>query len=559
MILGIVGGSFGAIAMAERGVSGHLKILFWQAPSLMNPYLSNGSKDVEASTLVLEPLARYDQDGVLLPWLAKTIPTVANGGVSADFTSITWTLREELLWSDGTPVTTADILFTYDYCTHPDSGCARVEDFESIATIKAIDKQTVIINFSKPKPFPYVAFVGSSTPLLQKNQFLACLGEQNLGCSEQNFAPIGTGPFVVTEFRPNDVALLAANENYRYSNKPGFARVTLKGGGDAMAAGRAVLVTGEFDYAWNLQLPPNLLAQMEAQGQGRVISSFGSSVERIEVNLTNPAPALGEERSTITYPHPFLNEIAVRKALSLVIDRNILNEIGYGTTGKPTCNFLVAPSYFASTNNDTCLVQNIDGANNLLDNAGWLRDTDGVRSKDGIRLSILFQTSTNSVRQNFQALLKHWWEEIGIETELRNIDASVYFGGDPGNPDTYLKFYADLQMYTSSIDGTDPEPTLANWKCGHEPSPKTQWLGVNIPRYCDPAYDALFSALASTSEFDQRVELAKAMNDKLVQEYILIPLIHRGSVAAHANTLEGVILNTWDAELWNIADWTRIQ
>ena len=551
--------SIAAGTHAERGSSGHLTILFWQAPSIMNPYLSGGLKEIEASSLVVEPLARYDQNGNLVPWLAKTIPTVENGGISADLTSITWTLREELLWSDGTPVTAEDILFTHEYCTHPDSGCASGDEFESIATIKAVDKQTVVITFSGPKPFPYIAFVGSTLPILQKKQFEDCLGVNTHGCSKQNFMPIGTGPFVVTEFRPNDVILLKANENYRHPNKPGFARVTFKGGGDAMAAGRAVLETGEFDYAWNLQLPPSILSQLEAQGKGRIISSFGTSVESIEVNLTNPDPALDEERSTLAHPHPFLSDINVRKALSLAIDRNILNEIGYGITGQPTCNILAAPSYYASTNNDSCLVQDIAEANKLLDSTGWLKGTDGVRTKGGIRLSVLFQTSTNSVRQNFQALIKQWWSEIGVETELRNIDASVFFGGDPGNPDTYLKFYADLQMYTSSFEGTDPESSLATWKCGQEPSPQSQWLGVNIPRYCDSAYDALVEELESTGQLNRRIELAKAMNDKLIQEYIIIPLIHRGNVSAHSNDLDGVKLNTWDAELWNIADWTRIQ
>ncbi len=560
LISGIIFGiSIFAGVHAERGSSGHLKILFWQAPSLMNPYLSGGLKEIEASSLVLEPLARFDQDGNLIPWLAKSIPTVGNGGVSPDLTSITWILRDDLLWSDGTPVTAEDILFTYEYCTHPESGCTREAGFENIVTIKAVDKLTIIITFNGPKPFPYVAFVGSTHPILPKKQFFECLGENALGCSKQNFSPIGTGPFIVTEFRPNDVMLLEANENYRQPNKPGFVKVTFKGGGDAMAAGRAVLETGEFDYAWNLQLPPTILSQLEAPGKGKIVSSFGSSVEGIIVNLTNPDPTLGEERSTRAYPHPFLSDITVRKALSLAIDRNILNEIGYGFTGQPTCNILAAPSYYASTNNDSCLVQDLAEANKLLDNAGWLKGTDGVRTKDDIRLSVLFQTSTNSVRQNFQALIKQWWSEIGVETELRNIDASVFFGGDPDNPDTYLKFYADLQMYTRSSEGTDPESTLVTWKCGQEPSPQSQWLGINIPRFCDPAYDALVDELEGTGQFNRRIELAKAMNDKLIQEYILIPLVHRGNVSAHANTLEGVKLNPWDAELWNIADWTRIQ
>ncbi len=555
----LIGLGIATASLAERGSSGHVNILFWQAPSIMNPYLSGGTKEIEAGSMVIEPLARYDQDGNLVPWLAESIPTLENGGVSEDLTSITWTLRPGLLWSDGTPVTTQDILFTYEYCTHPEGGCTRLANFEGIESFEALDDRTVKITYGAPKPFPYLAFVGSTVPLLQKKQFQNCMGPDAPGCSEQNFRPVGTGPFVVKEFRPNDVILLEANENYRFPDKPGFATITFKGGGDAAAAGRAVLETGEFDYAWNLQLPPAILTQMEAQGKGKVVSSFGTAVERIMVNMTDPDPSLGDERSTLAYPHPFLSDINVRKALSLAIDRNILNEIGYGVTGKPVCNVLPAPAIYASTANDDCLIQDIAGANQLLDDAAWVMGSDGVRTKDGMRLSVLFQTSTNAVRQDFQALIKQWWSEIGVETELRNIDASVFFGGDPGNPDTFQKFYADLEMYTNIFEGTDPEVYMVSWTCGLEPSPQTDWQGINIPRYCDEDYDALFEELRVTGQLNRRVELSKAMNDKLMQEYIIIPLIHRGRVSAHSNTLGGVKLNTWDAEIWNIADWTRLQ
>jgi peptide/nickel transport system substrate-binding protein len=350
-----------------------------------------------------------------------------------------------------------------------------------------------------------------------------------------------------------------ANPNFRDPAKPAFATATLKGGGDAMAAGRSVLETGEFDYAWNMQLAPDVLANMEAAGKGEVISAFGTLVEQMQVNQTDPNPSLGDERSTIKHPHPFLTDMAVRKALSMAIDRELLVEIGYGSAGRPTCNVLPAPEIYKSTANDGCLVQDIEGAKKVLEDAGWTVGGDGVRAKDGVRLSILYQTSTNAVRQDFQALIKQWWEEIGVETELRNIDASVFFGGDPASPDTFQKFYADIEMYANNFDGTDPEAYMANWKCDQIPSPETQWQGNNMPRYCNDDYDALVAKMAQTGELEERAKLAKAMNDKLMQEYIIIPLVDRGRVSAKANSLGGVIMNVWDSELWNVADWYRVK
>ncbi|MEM7425577.1 MAG: peptide ABC transporter substrate-binding protein [Pseudomonadota bacterium] len=551
--------AFATGASAERGSSGHVNIIYWQAPSTMNPYLSGGTKELEAASLVVEPLARYDEGGNLVPWLAESVPTTANGGVSADLTTVTWKLKSGLKWSDGSPVTSADVVFSWKYCTHPEGGCAQNEKYNDVKSVEALDDLTVKVTFGVSKPFPYGPFVGAQSPIIQAKQFADCLGAKAPECTDANFGPIGTGPFVVTDFRPNDVISLEANSNYRDAAKPGFKTVTFKGGGEATAAARSVLETGEFDYAWNMQLAPDVIKAMEAKGKGKVIAAFGTLVERIMINLTNPDPKLGDERATAKHPHPFLTDMNVRKALSMAIDRNLLVEIGYGSAGKPSCNVLPAPAIYKSTANDGCLVQDVAGANKILEDAGWKKGADGIRAKDGVRLSILYQTSTNAVRQDFQALIKQWWKEIGVETELRNIDASVFFGSDPGSPDTFQKFYADVEMYANNFDGTDPEAYMANWACKQAPKPESQWQGNNMPRYCSKEYDALVAKMATTGDLNERAKLAKAMNDKLMQEYIMIPLVDRGRVSAHSNSLGGVVLNVWDSELWNIADWHRLK
>ena len=546
-------------AMAERGADGNVNIIYWQAPSTMNNYLSGGTKEMDAAALVLEPLARYDETGAIVPWLVDEVPTVANGGVSADLKTITWKLTEGLKWSDGTALTSADVQFTWEYCVDPDGGCANSNYFEDVVSVETPDDLTAVVTFGVAKPFPYGPFVGGNTPILQKAQFKDCLGAKAQECTTENFNPIGTGPFVVTDFRPNDVITFKANENFRDPAKPAFATVTFKGGGDATAAGRAVLETGEFDYAWNLQLAPDVLAHMAKAGKGQVISGFGTSVERIMINLTDPSPDLGEARATKAHAHPFLSDINVRKALSMSIDRALLTEIGYGATGKATCNVLPAPAIYASTANDACLVQDMAGAKALLDDAGWVVAGDGIRAKDGVRLSVRYQTSTNAVRQDYQALIKQWWEELGVEVELRNISASVFFGSDPGSDDTFQKFFADVQMYTNNFSGTDPESYMANWQCNQAPSPENQWQGNNIPRFCSAEYDALVAEMAVTGDIDKRIALAKAMNDMLMQDFVMLPITHRSDVSAHSNSLGGVQMNVWDSETWNVADWHRVK
>ena len=546
-------------AFAERGSDGNVSIIYWQAPSILNPFLSGGTKDVESASLVIEPLARYNQDGELVPWLVDEVPTVANGGVSEDLTSITWKITPGITWSDGTPFTSADVKFTYEYCTDPDGGCAQLTKFDGVTSVDTPDDLTVVVNFDKPTPFPYGPFVGGESPILQAAQFADCMGARAPECTEQNFNPIGTGPFVVDEFKPNDVITMSANPNYRDPNKPAFATLTFKGGGDATAAGRAVMETGEFDYAWNLQLAPDVIAQMEAGGKGTPVAGFGPLVERIMLNNTNPDPALGPDERSVIRPHPFLGDPAVYKAMSMAIDRPLLVEIGYGQAGKVTCNWIPAP---AAVNSDTftCDTQDLEGAKAMLEAAGYVdSDGDGIREANGQPMKILYQTSTNAVRQDFQALIKGWWAEIGIDAELRNINASVFFGGDPGSPDTFQKFYADVEMYANTFNGTDPQSYLGNMLCDKAPSPATQWQGENISRFCSEEYDALYATLTTTADADERASIARRLNDMAVEGGAMIPLVHRGRLSAHANTLGGVVLNVWDSELWNVADWYRLE
>ncbi|MBE1284884.1 MAG: peptide ABC transporter substrate-binding protein [Rhodobacteraceae bacterium] len=557
LLLGAVAtAAMAPMAMAERGSDGHVSIIYWQAPSILNPFLSGGTKDSESASLILEPLARYNETGAMVPWLSNEIPTVENGGVSEDLTSITWKVAPDLKWSDGSAVTAHDVKFTADYCMHPEGGCAQLSKFEGVNSVEAIDDLTVKVTFNGPTPFPYGPFVGNESPILQKAQFENCMGAKAPECTDQNFYPVGTGPFVVTDFRPNDVIQMEANQNYRDPAKPAFATLTFKGGGDATAAGRAVMETGEFDYAWNLQLAPDVIAKMQEGGKGTPVAGFGPLLERIMVNNTNPDPALGPDERAVVRPNPKTADLAVRKAMSLAIDRPLLVEIGYGQAGKLTCDLVPAPEIYA-TGNDSCLTQDIAGANKLLDDAGWVKGADGIREKDGVRLSFTYQTSTNAVRQDFQALIKQWWSEIGIEAELRNINASVFFGGDPGSPDTFQKFYADVEMYANTFNGTDPQSYLGNYLCDKAPSPASQWQGENISRFCSEEYDALHKKLTETAGIDARAEIARELNNMIIDSGSVIPLVHRGRLSAHSNTLGGVKLNVWDSELWNVADWYR--
>ena len=538
-----------------------LTLLYWQAPSLPSPYLSGGFKDRDAGAVTLEPLAKYDPEGNLVPALAAEIPTPENGGFAEDLMSITWKLKEGLRWSDGSDLTADDVVFTWRYCVDGETGCTSESSFDGIASVEAVDNLSVKVTFEAPTPYPYSAFVSTGVPIISRAQFGECIGAAAATCDAQNTALLAPGPIASSISR-------STTRPYTSAIPSTEARRRTSTGSCSRAAGMLsrrrgpCWKMGKQTTAGTCRLSLRYLAEMEEQGRGKVVSAFASLVERIVVNQTNPDPELGEDRSEYLdgqNPHPFLSFRPIRQAMSMTIDRGRISEELYGFAGEPTCNLVTGPPRYVSTANDGCLSQDIEGAKKLLDDNGVVdTDGDGVREYEGVPLRIRYQTSTNSIRQDTQALVSDWWREIGIETELVDHDASVFFGVDPVDDKeaSYRRFFADVQMYASET-GIDPQESLSGLLCKHIPTREDNWSLGNIARACNPEYDSLFAKLEQTGIGQEREVLVKQLNDIHVQSYVEIPLVNRGYVSAHLNTLKGVRINGWDSELWNIAEWRR--
>lgn len=532
----------------------HLKLLYWQAPTILNPHLSTGFKDSEASRITLEPLASFDKNGELVLFLASEIPTLENGGLATDGKSVTWKLKEGIKWSDGTPFTAADVVFTYEFITNPKVASVTAGNYEIINKVEALDEHTVKITFTEVNPAWFLVFVGTGGMILPKHIYQEYNGE-NARSAPANLKPIGTGAYQVIEFKPGDVVIYQPNSYYREADKIPFKRIELKGGGDATSAARAVLQTGDADYAYNLQIEANILKELETAGKGKIITNFGSLSERILINQTNPNKATPEgEKSSLKYPHPFFTDKTVRQALALAIDRDLITQQLYGSTGKSTANFLISPAQYNSPN--TSYEFNPNKAEELLDNAGW-QDTNnnGIRDKNGVEMQILFQTSVNPLRQKTQEIIKQGLQKIGIGVELKSVDPSIFFSSDPANNDTIEHFYADLQMYTTGNTNPDPGNYMKTYTCGEIPQKSNSWKGQNVSRYCNPEYDTLWQQSTKELDPEKRTQLFIKMNDMLVNNAIVIPLVHRAETVGFSNRITGLDLTPWDLNTWNIADW----
>ena len=184
---------------------------------------------------------------------------------------------------------------------------------------------------------------------------------------------------------------------------------------------------------------------------------------------------------------------------------------------------------------------------------------DGVRELNGLPLQVTLRAATNPQQQTVQAQLQSWWSQIGVATTVEDVSAGRLFSSKPEQLDSYGRFYTDLLLYTDCFGSANPDAFLQQWTCDAIARPENEWQGRNISRYCNPLYDDLAAQFSRSAVPAERNQLAQQMNDLLVQDGVVIPLVRRGHVSAHANTLIGVRPNAWDSAFWNIADWSRTE
>jgi peptide/nickel transport system substrate-binding protein len=539
----------------RRGGGGKLRLLWWQAPTILNAHLSNGLKDTDAARVVYEPLAGFNRHGEFVPILAEEIPSLANGGLSPDGTTVTWRLKKGVAWHDGKPFTANDVIFTWEYAADAATAAVTAGSYQHIERIDKRDDHTVTVVFKQPTPFWYDAFFAGRGHILPKHLFAAYVG-QNSRNAPYNLKPVGTGPYSIVEFKPGDVALFEINPHYHVPKRPFFDSIELKGGGDPASAARAVIQTGEFDFAWNLQVEKEVLERIDRQGErGKVHIYPGAGVEHIQLNRTDPWIEIDGERSSLNAPHPFLVDPLLRQAYNVLLDRHAIAQQLYGAAGQATSNFLDSPTRFQSSH--TRWEVDLHKAAQLLEQAGWRPGNDGVRVKDGRRMKLLYQTSANPVRQKTQAIVKKALEQAGVEVELRAVNPSVFFSSDPGNPATYAKFYADLQMFTVSPGSTDPQAHMLQFVSWEIARKANNWAGQNVVRWVNGEYDQLWKQAAIELDPLKRALLFIRMNDLLIEDVVVIPLVWRNEVVAVSRTLQGFELTTWDSNLWDLAYWYR--
>jgi peptide/nickel transport system substrate-binding protein len=547
----------------ERGAGGQLKIIQWQAPSHLSALQSTGDKDNLGAQLVSEALLNRLPDATLIPNLVKEVPSVDNGLLAEDLKSVTFNLLDGVTWSDGEPFTADDVRFTWQWVMDDANAVSLQALWEPIKDIEVKDDVTAIVHFTEPNPTWADAFTGAGSSVVYPKHILDGGGQEASDAFRLN--PIGTGPYVVDSFSPNDQVTYKINESYREPNKPFFATVLIKGGGDPASAARAVIQTGEYDYAWNLSVEPEVLRDMEGDDTPGVLDvQPTSSVERININFSDPDTEVDGQKSHFGTPHPILSDDAVRMAMRLGIDRQkIADSFFFGGDLEPAvANILVGIPAMLSPNQK--LEFDPEKAKQLLDDAGWTMDGD-VRKKDGKELRIRYMTTINQVRQKIQAVVKKNLEDIGFKIELQQVDSGIFFDSSPGNDQNNTHFYTDINMFTSGVGAPPPVSFMIRFYAGPNNEEIAQkengWAGRNFLRWKSEEYDKLYDEARVETDPEKQADLFIKMNDLVIDANAVIPLVNTGNKQAYSRTLnaDNIAPGSFEFDYWNIANWNRVE
>jgi peptide/nickel transport system substrate-binding protein len=534
----------------RRGGGGALRLLQWSAPTLLNPHFATGAKDYFASRIFYEPLAQWDAEGNLEPVLAAEIPSRDNGGLAPDGRSVVWKLKRDVTWADGQPFTADDVIFNWQYATDPDTATVTTGSYGNLKMEK-IDLHTVRVAFAKPSPFWPGQY--SQVMLVPRHLFAPFSGAKSRDAPNNN-RPVGTGAYTFVEFKPGDLLRAVLNPRYHQANRPHFDALELKGGGDSASAARAVLQTGEYDYAGTLIVDDDVLRRMEAGGKGRVQFLNASATSAIYLNFADPGTEVDGERSNPKTRHPVFSDARVRRAIGHLVDRHAMETYVYGRSGVATTNYINVPARYRSPN--TSAEFDVAKAAALLDDAGWKLAAGGVREKGGRKLTLLFQAAVDVLTQKVQALFKQAAQKAGIQIDLKAVVPSVFFSSDVGNPDTLGKFHADIEAFNFSNASPDPEGLMQCFVSWEACSKANKWLGQNSVRWQNAEFDALFRAAETELDAIKRAALFIRMNDLVVGDGYVLPIIARKTARAMNNRLVAP-LSGWQSDMASLPHWYR--
>lgn len=524
---------------AEPGQGGQVTIGLFQEPDNLSPLFAVQTASRVVRDLTLEGLLDADPNGNYIPVLAQEVPNVENGGISEDGLTVTYVLKDGLTWSDGHPVTSRDVQFTWEAIMDPGNAVTSTAGYDKIASVDTPDEQTVVLNFSE--------LVASALSLFNIPDAVLpahALEGQDLGTAEFNRIPEGTGPFVVTEWNSGDSIVLDRNPNFREAGKPILDRMVFSII-PSQQVGAARIRSGEIDILWNLD--ESLVPEFQNADGIDLLVTPSSNVEYLGLNM--------RDRQDPSQPSPFFSDKRVRDALAMAIDRRpIIDDLLLGLTEPATSPIglgWAAPEGLEFPAYDPA------GAMALLEEAEWVDgDGDGIREKDGRKLSFEISTPAGQqLRELTEQILQQQFAAVGAELVINNVPAATLFGSWEENGKLKRGDF-EIVMDTWGAD-LDPDAFLSILFTSEMiPSEANNGDGWNFFGLSDPELDAAIRAGASTIDQDARKEAYRVAVERILEAGVYIPLYKRALIDAFSTRVEGESSNPWAQFTWNAADWS---
>ncbi|MFT4038047.1 MAG: peptide ABC transporter substrate-binding protein [Thermomicrobiales bacterium] len=527
-------------AAVERGAPGGAVVVgVYQEPNSLNFLLTGGPISFASMQLspLFEPMIRYDANGEMQARLLTEIPTVENGGVSEDGITHTLHFQPGVTWHDGTPFTANDFKFTWEWIMDPKNQAQATSGWTEIESVEVTDDLTAVVTL-KQLYIPWVAETLGWNPLLPQHI------QSTMSTEEFGRNPVGNGPFKFVEWVPGDHITYERNENYYRDDKALLDRLIWKIVPDRNTV-IAQAKTGDIqigvDYT-EAQIP-----EMSNVPGVTLEITPSSNYERYHFTMVTHDDA--------SVPHPIFGDKAVRQALTHAIDRQtIIDQVLFGEA-KIAKNEL-DNSPFENTD-ITPFPYDPELAKQLLDEAGWVPGADGIREKDGKRLSFTHgTTSGNQTRETIQALAQANWKDVGAEMTITNQPASKFFGGfnDGGG---WLDRTIDMVGFTNGLASSDPN-LRPFWHTESIPTVDEPG-GFNHSGLSNPDLDDLLDAQIIELDPAKRTDLLKQAQVIIHEEVPMIPMYDRVVINSIADAVKGVNSSPFGSIsglVWNVEDWS---
>ncbi len=538
-------------AVPEPAAASSIVFAIPEDPPSFNASVGDTGYDALVMELVMLGLADLDPQGNYLPELAAELPTVDNGGVVIDEEAwtmdVTWKLRDDVLWSDGTPVTAADVLFTYEAIVDPETGL-WVPGIDYVDGVEVMDDHTVVVHYNYVYPGYMTQFGGEQMVVWPAHY---CDPEQGFVAWDCAREPLSTGPYVLEEWQVGDHMTFVRNPNYHEAGKPGIDQILVRIVPDPSVA-KTMLMQGDVDvYMWatepmidDLKDAPNVEVSM-ADTSRWVMRLFPNEAARGSID-----PAAD--------PHPIFSDVRVRQAIRMAIDVDAISQEIFRGYGQPVWTEFFRRPYQCDIPRPA---YDPEAAAALLEEAGWIdEDGDGVRECHGclngaegdvMSLELMTYAEYGEALELAQQLIGEMLSQIGMDAQLSVVEGSVMWADYESGGLEQVGDY-DLNLWDDGYSGVDPTDFLWELYYSTAAEPDSGW---NITRWLNSDFDALLDE-AYTLDEEYRQELFCQMADILEAELPVILLFSTVNADAHSARIQGVQSTVNDLVTWNVADWT---